>query len=247
MNKNLFTHNLKVIHCSHHKAGSFWIACVLRDICNKYGKIMSVFENGENRISKYLHADVLYDNNSQIILDYNDYTGSHMIRDPRDIIISGYFYHQWTKEKAYNIYMDQIGMTYKEKLKSLSLDGGIMFELVNKGGETIELIKKWDKSEKFLEVKYEDFITDCDNTFLKLFTHWGINSDYLNDCLDISRAHHMTKKTGRKIGEIDFNSHMRSGKPGQWKEYFNDDHKQYFKNHFEDLLIKTGYEKNNDW
>ncbi len=33
----------------------------------------------------------------------------------------------------------------------------------------------------------------------------------------------------------------------QWREHFSDEHKKLFKDVAGDLLVRLGYEKNNDW
>ena len=40
---------------------------------------------------------------------------------------------------------------------------------------------------------------------------------------------------------------FRAGKTGEWKEHFTDDHKRLFKDIAGDLLVRLGYERNNDW
>ena len=40
---------------------------------------------------------------------------------------------------------------------------------------------------------------------------------------------------------------FRSGKTGEWKQHFTDEHKKIFKDVAGDLLVTLGYEKNNDW
>jgi hypothetical protein len=40
---------------------------------------------------------------------------------------------------------------------------------------------------------------------------------------------------------------FRSGKTGEWKQHFTDEHKRLFKGVAGDLLIKLGFEENNDW
>jgi len=40
---------------------------------------------------------------------------------------------------------------------------------------------------------------------------------------------------------------FRSGKTGGWKQHFTDKHKKLFKEVAGDLLVRLGYEKNNDW
>ena len=40
---------------------------------------------------------------------------------------------------------------------------------------------------------------------------------------------------------------FRAGKTGGWKTYFTDEHKKLFKDIAGDLVVRLGYEKNNDW
>ena len=40
---------------------------------------------------------------------------------------------------------------------------------------------------------------------------------------------------------------FRLGKTGGWKEYFTEEHKKLFKDVAGDLLVRLGYEKNDDW
>jgi hypothetical protein len=40
---------------------------------------------------------------------------------------------------------------------------------------------------------------------------------------------------------------FRSGKTGEWKKHFTQEHKNIFKDVAGDLLIRLGYEKDNNW
>jgi len=40
---------------------------------------------------------------------------------------------------------------------------------------------------------------------------------------------------------------FRSGQTGGWREHFTDEHKKLFKDVAGDLLVRLGYEKNNEW
>ncbi len=64
----------------------------------------------------------------------------------------------------------------------------------------------------------------------------------LNDSLSFKKL-----AKGRKKGEENAKSHYRKGKSGDWKEKFTPAHTAYFKEHYGDLLIKLGYEKDLDW
>jgi hypothetical protein len=52
---------------------------------------------------------------------------------------------------------------------------------------------------------------------------------------------------GRAPGEEDVTSHYRKGVPGDWKLHFGPAHIDYFKQHYNDLLLKLGYEQSPDW
>jgi hypothetical protein len=41
--------------------------------------------------------------------------------------------------------------------------------------------------------------------------------------------------------------HVRSGKPGQWREQFGPDHVERFKALTGDLLVRLGYEADQNW
>jgi hypothetical protein len=40
---------------------------------------------------------------------------------------------------------------------------------------------------------------------------------------------------------------FRKGKPGNWQEHFTEANKALFKETAGDLLVRLGYEKDNDW
>jgi hypothetical protein len=40
---------------------------------------------------------------------------------------------------------------------------------------------------------------------------------------------------------------FRSGKTGSWREHFAEEHKKLFKDVAGDLLVRLGYERDNDW
>lgn len=247
MKTQLFSHQRRIIHCAHHKAGSYWVARVLIELANRYGVQMDTFDNGDFKMASY-SGTILYDNTSGVIFDSSDYAGSHLIRDPRDVVVSGYFYHLWTSEQWVKNIPRGETMTYAESLKSLPKDQGMMYEMTHMGTKTAICMRDWNyNNPKFLELRYEDLITYPDETFISLFNHWGINPDLFEESLEVSRQFHMTAQTGRKIGEEDPKSHMRSGKPGQWMNHFTEEHKVYFKEKWGDLLIALGYEKSMDW
>ena len=51
----------------------------------------------------------------------------------------------------------------------------------------------------------------------------------------------------RHVGELDPKKHYRKGVSNDWKNHFTDNHKKYFKEKYQDLLEKTGYEQDKNW
>lgn len=215
--------------------------------------------------------------NSKIkMLDaYSDYLGVHLIRDPRDIVVSGYFSHlkthsteQWPTKWGN---LEQL----RKKLESVNRDEGLLVEM-----DFDEIIfndmHQWNyNNSKILELKFEDFTTNPD--FEKLFSFLDISCDQnysyyawriinkLNNrslfpvrnnnlkipqhILDqIIRNNSFERLSGgRKKGDANTNSHYRKGISGEWKKYFKEEHKDYFKKKYPELLQKLGYETDNKW
>lgn len=160
MKTPLFHHDKNVIHCGHHKAGSYWIARIFSTMCAESGNDLAIIEGTRNNMSQYPGQRYFYDNNSTFIVDVENCVGTHMIRDPRDLVISGYFYHQWTKETGYLFHNDKWGMSYQEMVKTLPKEEGIKFEMDNKAAQTIAEMRRWNYNDpRFMEMKYVDLIT----------------------------------------------------------------------------------------
>lgn len=249
MNEAVFLNKNKIIFFGHHKSGSYWISLFLIQLCQKFNKKFHVIYNSESKNLLQYETDVLIDCNSTSIIESSDikFKAVHLIRDPRDIIVSGMFYHKWTDEEWVNISNEKYGMSYKEKINSLSNDEALFFEMDECANFTIKNIKNWNyNNPNILEIRYEDLIVDTYNIFYKIFNHIGINPIYYPICYEIVYNTSIFK-TGRNYGEIENESHIRSGKIGQWKTYFSSEHKKYFLNKFDDILIQLGYEKDNSW
>jgi hypothetical protein len=173
------------------------------------------------------------------------YRGMHLIRDPRDVIVSGCFYHQRSSEEWLHVPLERLGgRTYCDSIVSLpSLDQKLLFEMEFIGEITIKDMLKWNYSNKsFYEVKYESLISDTDFTvFQEIYHFLGFPGNLIPHLIQI------TKNNSLIMGHSVKTSHIRSGKPGQWKDYFKSTHKERFLELFGDALIRLGYEKNNDW
>jgi len=233
----------RILIGTHHKTGTVWMGSIFRKICHEFGLI---FYAGEQ---KQLPKDfnVFLQNHSRFVTEQLsiEYKGLHMIRDPRDRIISGCFYHQRSNEEWLHTEREIFGgLTYQEKINSYeSLDDKIIFEMENSGLRGIQEMLDWNyKNPAFFEVKYEDLISDENLIiFHDIFTFLGFPGEAIPQILRIAYDNSLFSGNLRK------SVHVRSGRTRQWEKYFKPIHKDRFLGLFGDALIRLGYESNDDW
>ncbi len=165
-------------------------------------------------------------------------------RDPRDMLISQVFFatdmHEEHGMHAYYNSLSDFGARLNVAITGIDRDGLKMVSVKQR----YESVFQWldaSRQKDVMCIRFEDLINNRDIT--------------LNAMLD------EVEKTGYKIPTprekalsalVDAiqpkKSHtFRSGKTGGWKQHFTDEHKKLFKNVAGDLLIRLGYENNNDW
>lgn len=230
---------------THHKSGCHWMIGLFRQLsrlCDYPFYAEALNETIPSEYAVVYHCDSRFD-----AAAWNDmpYRGLHLIRDPRDIIISGCFYHQKSDEAWLHIKRPEFGgMTYQEKLNSISaMRDKLLFEMENKALDTITEICQWDyQNPAFFEAKYEDLILDRDLLlFHEIFTFLGFEGEV------IPKALNLAWKNSLFSNRIATSVHVRSGKPSQWKQYFEPCHQRRFIELFGDALVSLGYEKDNTW
>ena len=231
----------KILIGTHHKTGSVWLSSIFQNICHYHS--LTFYAGKQDSLPAQF--DVFFQNHSVFDLDSIGvpFRGIHIIRDPRDVIISGCFYHQKSEEEwLHRPRKDLQGFTYQQKINSYrSIDDQILFEMENVGRETIFNMLNWDYTRSsFYELKYEDLIEDIDLIlFHKIFSFLGFPGSVIPNLLAI--AYNKSLFSGLHSKSV----HIRSGKTNQWKEYFKPNHKDRFLGLFGDALIRLGYENNN--
>lgn len=243
--KNTAEHGLphRILVGTHHKTGSLWMRNLFMAICDEYSLL---YGSGEQKDLPSAF-DVFFQDHSQF--DFKalgkSYRALHLIRDPRDIIISGAFYHQHSKEAWLHEPMPFLnGQSYQYALnRCVTLEDKILFEMEYAGRHTVGEMLAWDyRNPRVFEAKYEDLIVDAElRCFRKIFAFLGFSFSQMERLLDIAYANSLFS------GQISDPEHIRSGRPQQWEIYFNENHKKRFRELFGDALIRLGYEKNQSW
>jgi hypothetical protein len=228
-----------IVHCCHHKVGTVWFENVLSAVARHFG--LRFFSGEQTRLPD--GVDVFLQDHSRIDLaSLGDVRGSHMIRDPRDVVISAYFHHLRTREPWVLVPRAEYGgRSYQGQLESASREAGIAIEIERCASTVIRDMVEWGRQgHGFLEIRYEELIGAEAAGFRRLFTHYGFAPDAVERSVGIALRFGSDRVKRRS-------AHIRSGRPGEWREYFSEAHKAAFKGATDDAAARLGYETSSDW
>jgi hypothetical protein len=169
-----------------------------------------------------------------------EHRGALVIRDPRDIVISGMHYHQKAREEWLHRPNPRFGgMTYQEKLNSLPTEEDrLLFELNHTGRGTIrQITQTMEQFPQFRRVKLEQLLEDHDlMEYHRLYAFLGFSGEAIVTLLDVSLANSIFS------GKVKRSVHVRSGRPAQWKAHFTPRVMEAFIAAHGDLPERWGYE-----
>ena len=191
--------------------------------------------------------DVFYHHHSKFLLSQTgaEYRGLHLIRDPRDTIVSGCFYHQHADEPWLHRKRKKFGgLSYQEKINSYAtFSDKLLFELEHSARSAIRHMSRWDYGNpSFMETKYEDLIRDRNLVlFDEIFRFLGFPDECLPEVRRIAYENSLFSRKHKPDG------HIRCGSPSQWRLYFGPAHSRRFLEVYGDVLIQLGYENDDRW
>ena len=162
-------------------------------------------------------------------------------RDPRDMLVSQVFFatdmHEEHGMHEYYRSLPDFGERLKAAITGIDRDGLYMVSVKQR----YEGVFQWLEQKHVLCLRFEDLIDNRQGT-LDVMLH------------EVERTGYRIPTPREKALSIlveaiqPRKSHtFRSGKTGGWREHFTENHKTLFKDVAGDLLIRLGYEKNNDW
>jgi sulfotransferase 6B1 len=163
-----------------------------------------------------------------------------IFRDPRDVVVSHVFYV--TGMEARHVHHEYyLSLPDFDSRLNVSILGrpDLDIEFPNIA-ERFKPYMDWLNHPEVLKIHFEDLIHDRAATLTRIMDHFlarvplqaprNLILDSLETSINPSRS-----------------PTFRSGKTGEWRQYFTDEHKRVFKDVAGNLLVKLGYEENNDW
>jgi len=228
-----------IVHCCHHKVGTLWFRNVLSAVAADCG--LRMFSGEQADLPRF--ADVFLQDHSRIDrTSLGDVRGSHMIRDPRDVVISAYFYHLRTREPwVLRPRTEYSGRSYQQHLRALDREAGIAAEIERCASTVVRDMVEWDRDGNgFLELRYESLLSDEEAGFRRIFGHYGFTAEAIERSVRIALGFSLRRMKSRS-------NHVRSGEPGEWRRHFSEEHKARFKRSTADAAKRLGYEMHSDW
>lgn len=226
-----------IVHFGYHKAMTSFFHKVFIDIApllrrEYFHAFNNLFKFYEKLASMGSEGILCLNNHPAQTFLLPNYVGSHIVRDPRDLLVSGYKYHLWSEESWVNIpisnamskklKINKYGLhlkqdeSYRQLLNRVDKDLGYQLEF-NWRQPHFTQMQNWDyENPNIIEVKYEDIFQNENVWFQKIFKHYGVPDILLDVCLKIVEKHSF--KVLQKQGNIGDKKHARIGSPGQWKE-----------------------------
>tara|TARA_B100001109_G_scaffold253925_1_gene252534 strand:- start:760 stop:1575 length:816 start_codon:yes stop_codon:yes gene_type:complete len=264
----------------HHKCASTSISHLCFDVANDMGyrtiyKKTAFHENIEHSFNDGNHNFLISLNSKyEVINRFDEFIGFHLIRDPRDICVSGYFSHLY----SHNLEGFDRLKPHREELKRLDFKEGLLKEF-EFSDLWLKHILDWNYEDtRIAELKLEDLMLNpskCLNSVFeklemngksnlllfelaaklnRIFNKLGWHNLKIQQKIPQTRLDALSNKysfknlsKGRKQGLEDKKSHYRKGVPGDWKNYFEKEHKEYFKDTYGESLVTLGYEKDLNW
>jgi sulfotransferase 6B1 len=161
-----------------------------------------------------------------------------IFRDPRDVVVSHVFYV--TDMEARHVHHDYYASLpdLDSRLK-VSILGRPDVEFPDIAARFAPYLG-WLEQPFVMKIHFEDLINDRAATLNRILDHFLARIPL-----------HTPRRLILDALESSINPNrsptFRSGKTGEWKNHFSGDHKKIFKEVAGDLLMRLGYEKDNDW
>ena len=248
------------IYLGHHKCASTFLADIIGDICGRLGWTLLVqhqavelpfnLHKSEDYAMRLLQArsdwfrasanrDFLVHRNADFRLVNHlrttEWRGFHVIRDPRDVVVSGYFSHLYSHRLTPPV------ARQRKILQNLTTEEGLLAELDFFQSQFRRLLA-WDfESPNVLELKFEELIPNLDEGIKRILDFLEIPL-HQEDIREILMENSFHTRTGRSPGEEDQHSKFRKGIVGDWKNYFTARVEREFRTRYGDLLRCLGYE-----
>ena len=238
-----------MFHVTHWKAGSTWLTKILGRCVR--GRIVRPMQGVAHVRERPIEPGGVY---PRVYLTREEFESMSLpahwrrfvvIRDLRDTLVSAYFSVKFShRENPQNPFLSE----ERERLQTMGAKEGLTW-MVDQAVVTksAAIQDSWARAEVPL-IRYEDLVENDIRILTRILIdecEFSLSPPQVRRIVRSSRFERLSG--GRMRGDEEITSHFRKGVPGDWRNHFTGPLKQTFKERWGELLIATGYEKDNDW
>ena len=253
---------------SYHKSGTELFNNIMAKLARRLGL----------RVATCVGKVWAIDSTADIVLVWHSLLGCQLsrpfrairvVRDPRDIWLSGYLYHRhcnepWCTNTNFDTtppiafprvpiacnhrperwkrnYLASLGgKSYQQNLLDRDRDAGLAFELAHYAGSTMQDIRAWSlSSDNVIDVKLETIAQDFDGCMRTIFRHLGFGGSDLETAIEIAASEDIARMDDASIAA---NPHIHSREISKWRGVLSPEQVETFEHSYHDIVTRLGYE-----
>jgi hypothetical protein len=234
-----------VFHVTHYKAGSQWVHRILHNLAEPW--IVPPQVDGAQFLTRPIRASGVY---PTLYLTREQFESVPtpanarrfvVIRDLRDTLVSAYFSLKLSHDPLFPEMSECRAM-----LNALTPEIALLRMIRGWCRPVAAIQRSWLGGPDEL-LKYEELLVRDTEVFERVLLghcHLPVTRERLRA---VVAANRFEARAGRKPGDEDPASHERKGIAGDWRNHFTDRVAKLFKERYGDLLVATGYEKDDRW
>ena len=226
-----------IIHACHHKTGTVWFNRILSEFCSATQKSYHFSEAVPS--SKF---DICLAHHSRITESVLDETTrmTHMIRDPREMVVSGYLHHKRSDEAWLQQPMKELGnRSYQQTLNAVDQDEGLKLEIERMSRTSAKDMLDWDYTQdQCLELKFEHVRDNPETWFSMIAEHYKLAASEATLFVTIALKHCMKHNP-----DLVNHRHVTSnGSEPRWPQYLTGSIWGFYTTMLGDCAGQLGYD-----
>ncbi len=205
-----------------------------------FGRVLGKVRNGQ-----FITAHFPYRKDVEEMLEQRGFSSLLMLRDPRDVAVSHTFYVTNTERHWLHCRFTEALHTSDERL--MATITGFPDDDISNGQESIgqrfEQYFGWFANPNVLVCRFEALVGSAGG---------GSHEEAMDTVISVAKhlRRPLSKEKAEEVGQRSWSpgvATFRKGQIGDWRNHFNEKHKEAFKQVAGDVLIRLGYEHDLSW
>lgn len=244
-----------LVHCSYHKCLTVYFGRVMKAVLNRCLPWSSGYRHYNSHLGEFYQGfekdRIASINNRALDLErLGRFRLTRFIRDPRDLVVSGYFYHKrgaeaWLKLEAptaedwyfaNGCVPDSLrasGSSFAEHLQSIPEEEGLLAELEFRALHFDSMARWPSRHADIVTFRYEDVVGSEAAAFRQVFDFYGLSP------LERGLGLWFAKRYSLRGRGADV--HVRNPASGQWRKHFTPRVRRAFDTRYAGLVRMLGY------